>query len=252
MRYYPLFLDLARRRCIVAGLGDVGRRKCRGLIPTGPRSILLLDTGPLDADFALEIAPLLASGQIVHAGRALEAADLDDAFLVFAATGSREENQRIAGLCRERGILCNVVDAPASGDCIVPSLAVSGELLAAFSTQGQSPALARMVKRELAAALDKWAGLACFLGLLRPELLRLGRPPAENAAVFRSLLREDLAAALAGGNVEAALALARPLLPEALRLRVQSLLAQAASRSTALLENRPAEQSDRQQAETSA
>ncbi|AGW14295.1 precorrin-2 dehydrogenase/sirohydrochlorin ferrochelatase family protein [Megalodesulfovibrio gigas] len=225
MRYYPLFLNLADRRCIVAGLGDVGRRKCRGLLPAGPASILLLDTAPLDADFEREIAPLLQAGRIAIARRVLADADLDGCFLVFAATGSREENQRIAALCRARGVLCNVVDAPASGDCIVPSLAVSGGLMAAFSTQGQSPALARVVKHELAAALGKWAGLAQFLGLLRPALLELGQPSSENAVVFRSLLREDLADALRRGDVPTALAIVRPLTPMAVHDGLESMLA---------------------------
>ncbi|MCA1945087.1 MAG: bifunctional precorrin-2 dehydrogenase/sirohydrochlorin ferrochelatase [Desulfovibrio sp.] len=231
MRYYPLFLDLADRRCIVAGLGDVGRRKCRGLLPAQPKAILLLDTAPLDADFEQEIAPLLQTGRVAFARRMLADADLDDCFLAFAATGNREENQRIASLCRARGVLCNVVDAPTSGDCIVPSLAVSHGLMAAFSTQGQSPALARVVKHELAQALGKWAGLARFLGLLRPALLELGQPSSDNATVFRALLREDLAAALQRGDVPAALAIVQSIIPQALHGQLESMLAHSAADS---------------------
>ncbi len=224
MRYYPLFLDLRGKRCVVAGLGEVGQRKVRGLVPATPSSMLLLDPGPLDIDFEQELAPLRATGQVVYACRALTDADLDDAFLVFAATGSPEENQRIAGLCAARGILCNVIDAPQTGDCIVPSLAENGGLMAAFSTQGQSPALAKVVKHELAAALGIWAGLARFLGALRPELLALGESSDANRLVFRSLVRKDVAQAIAAGDLAAAAAHIRPLLPQALQPRTEALL----------------------------
>lgn len=224
MRYYPLFLDLSGRHCVVAGLGEVGRRKALGLLPAGPASLLLLDPAPPPPEFAQTIAPLQATGQVVYASRAFAEADLNGASLVFAATGSPEENQRIARACAGRRILCNVIDAPRTGDCIVPSIAEADGLMAAFSTQGQSPALAKVVKHELQRALQQWSSLACFLGVLRPRLLALGLASSENAAVFRALVCPELAAALEKGDMPEAKALAASRLPEALQAAVDDML----------------------------
>lgn len=243
MPFYPLFLDLSRRRVLVVGLGEVGRRKLRGLLAagdSGPAHLLLIDPGQalddLPADLREALAPLLETGRVVYARRALEETDLDQADLVFAATASRDENARLATRCAARRIWCNVITDPEAGDCIVPALARSGDLLAAFSTQGQSPALARALKGELEAVLTRWASLARFLGLLRPALLELGRPCQDNAATLRSLVRPEvalpLAQALDRGDVDAAVALAAPLLPASLRDRAESLATQAARPSS--------------------
>ena len=69
--------------------------------------------------------------------------------MVIAATNSRELNAAIFHEARQRNILCNVVDDPEYCDFYYPAVVRRGDLQLAISTNGQSPALAQRIRREL-------------------------------------------------------------------------------------------------------
>ncbi|MGE4299898.1 MAG: bifunctional precorrin-2 dehydrogenase/sirohydrochlorin ferrochelatase [Desulfovibrionaceae bacterium] len=221
MRYYPAFLDLHGKRCVVVGAGGVGRRKLQTLLKCGPASVLLVDAAP--ADDALRA--LMASGPVTHACRAFADSDLDGAFLVIAATGDAAANARVAALCRDNNILCNVVDAPEAGTFIVPAHIEQDEVVVALSTSGHSPALARRIKRDLQDMLgSRYTGLVAVMARLRPLVLGLGDPTESNTAVFRAVVESDLADTLAGGDGEAARMILRRIVPPRLHDSIEEVL----------------------------
>ncbi len=224
MRYYPLFLDLTGRRCLLCGYGGVGRRKLSTLLEAGAEEALVVDPAPREAH-PPEARALLDAPNVVYARRSFQAMDLEDAVLCIAATGSPAENQRIAAACREAGVLVNVIDAPETGDFIVPASVDVEGLTVALSTGGQSPALARAVREDLEALLrGKYGKLAALLGRLRPRLLALGWSSQENAAVFRDLARSELGPALAAGDADRARVVLAARLPAALQPALEELL----------------------------
>ncbi len=86
----------------------------------------------------------------LHGKRELSiASDLDGIFLVIAATNSSDVNAAIFHEARQRNILCNVVDDPEHCDFYYPAVVRRGDLQLAISTNGQSPALAQRIRREL-------------------------------------------------------------------------------------------------------
>ena len=89
------------------------------------------------------------AGAITWEARAFNSADLDGIFLVIAATNSRDLNAAIFHEARQRNILCNVVDDPEYCDFYYPAVVRRGDLQMAISTNGQSPALAQRIRREL-------------------------------------------------------------------------------------------------------
>lgn len=196
---YPLFLSLQGMPCLVAGLGEVGRRKLEMLLACGADTVLALDPDMSELP-ALSCA---AQGCVRLERRACTPEDVAASRLVYAATGSGAENARIAALCREHGVLCNCADAPEKGDFVVPALAVSGDLRVALSTGGASPALARQLRRELEGWLEPHAALARLLGLLRPIILARGQGARRNRELFRALVASPLGSWLAAGNLAA-------------------------------------------------
>lgn len=225
MRYYPLFLDLRGKRCLVVGAGRVGRRKIAGLLDCEPAEVLMLDPG----EPAAEVRALLAHPAARYERRAFAADDAAGRHLAFAATPARAVNAFVAACCRERGVLCNVADAPDESDFLVPARVDSGPLSLAVSTGGTSPALARALREDL----EKWLGrhyfrLVYVLEKLRPAVLALRLGCDADAELFRALcapsMRDRLTEALNDSDFGRAGALLREVLPPALHPILAELL----------------------------
>jgi precorrin-2 dehydrogenase / sirohydrochlorin ferrochelatase len=163
---YPIFLNLSGRRCVVVGGGEVASRKARKLLQARAEVVVI----------SPEITPELESVAVEVHRRPYKEGDLDDAYLAFAATDSREVNAAVAREAKERGILLNVADRPSEGDFALPSTLRRGRLQVAVSTGGASPALARGIKDELEESFGpEWAGLVEELHAAR----RRGASPGE-------------------------------------------------------------------------
>lgn len=218
---YPLFLSLRASICLVAGFGGVGRRKVAGLLACAPAAVHVFDLGEPDDE---EGRALLRHAAVRFFARPCTEEDLRPCRLVFAATGSREENARIAALCARLGLICNCADAPGEGDMIVPAVARADCLTAALSTGGGSPALARRWRGELEAWLAPRARMARLMSELRPLVLALGMDTRQNTRIFRTLAASSLQDCLERGDLDGCRALLEQTLPPALRDRITELL----------------------------
>ena len=218
---YPLFLDLHDACCLVAGFGEVGRRKVAGLLQAGARCVRVCDLTPPQDEEGRQLA---ARPQVAFLARACTAEDITGCRLVFAATSNTEENARITALCKERQILCNCVDAPSRGDFMVPSVARRGSLTLALSTGGASPALARRWRRELEDWLTPRERLSHLMGRLRMPLLALGHDSRQNRKLFRALAESPLQRWLQEGDQKACEDYLARTLPPELHARITEFL----------------------------
>jgi precorrin-2 dehydrogenase / sirohydrochlorin ferrochelatase len=155
---YMAALKLKGRRCLVVGGGDVGLEKVEGL---------LLCDGDVHL-IAPEVVPELAryaqEGSISWERRRFHDGDLDGAFLAIAATSDTDVNIAVSEGAERRAMLVNVVDVPPLCNFILPAIERSGPLAIAISTAGASPALAKRMKREIAASYgEPYARLAVIL-----------------------------------------------------------------------------------------
>jgi len=224
MRHYPVFLDLGQARCLLAGLGGVGRRKLATLLECAPAEVLVLDPG-LPAPVPEEIATLLTHPAVIFERRVATDADIEGRLLVIAATADRAANARLAAVCRTRNVLCNVVDDPTAGNFLVPATATVGDLTVAISTAGASPALARALRQDLQDYLGlRYESLLTAMARLRPLVLALGQTTERNTETFRGLVESPLAAALANKDRAQAQAILTSLLPDALHPRINEVL----------------------------
>jgi precorrin-2 dehydrogenase/sirohydrochlorin ferrochelatase len=190
MRYYPLLLDLTAMHCLVVGAGEVGLRKVEGLLPCGPARITVLDPAPPSP----ELAALLARHPgITYEQHPFTDTDLHGMQLVFACTSNPTVNAQIGQACRRLEILCNMADAPEEGSFVLPASLTRGDLTITVSTNGASPALARIIRQDLEKRYGpEYEAMTRLLARIRPALLDLGRASSENREVFRRLAASDL------------------------------------------------------------
>jgi precorrin-2 dehydrogenase/sirohydrochlorin ferrochelatase len=217
MRHYPIFLDLASREVLVAGAGSVGRRKIRTLLKVPVKRITVVDPRP-------PLPPLPEAPNLLFLDRPFVPEDLAGKSLVFAATNDREINARIAALCACRKIWCNRADRPESGSFFVPAHAENGGITVAVGTEGKNPALAGVIRDDLAAWLgNRYMPLLPVLERLRPLLSALPEA-ADRADVIRALLFSPLAEILERGDLAGAGELLKGHFPGVLSAEINELL----------------------------
>jgi len=157
--FYIACLKLSGRRCLVIGGGDIGLEKVEGLLACDGDVTLIAPT----AHPALE--EMAAEGSIKWEKRPYAgAADLEGIFMVIAATDDSEVNIGVFDDAEKRAMLVNIVDVPPLCNFILPAIVRTGPLAIAISTAGASPALAKRMKRQVAALFgEEYARLAVIL-----------------------------------------------------------------------------------------
>jgi siroheme synthase-like protein len=160
--FYIACLKLSGRRCLVVGGGDVGLEKVEGLLACdGDVTLVAPEAHP-------ELVQLALEGSIRWERRDYGPSDLEGCFLVIAATNDSEVNIGVYEDAEERAMLVNVVDVPPLCNFILPAIVRNGPLAIAISTAGASPALAKRMKREIAALFgEEYSQLAVLLNDVR-------------------------------------------------------------------------------------
>ena len=163
--YFPAFLNIREKKCVVVGGGKVALRKVRMLLECGAHVTVISPT------LLQGLAQLAKKKSIAVICRNYKPMDLKWAVLVVAATDVKEVNRKVANEAKGRGILVNVVDDPGPSDFIVPSTIRRGDLTVAISTAGKSPALAKKIRRGLEQSLgEEYAMLVPLIEEVRSSL----------------------------------------------------------------------------------
>ena len=184
--YYPIFLDLKRQKCLVVGGGKVAARKVKSLLECGA-SVTVVSPA-----LAPELQRMAVEETIEYIQEPYSEKHLKRAFLVISATDNQDTNSMIAADCFARNILVNVADVPALCNFIVPSLVSRGPLSIAISTEGKSPAYARMLREKLEQSFSEEHGeFVKFLGELRPLIMEQVPDPKRRKELFRKLAGEE-------------------------------------------------------------
>ena len=162
MDYFPIFLDLRRRKALVVGGSENAARKVRLLRKA-------------DADIAVvaptlndELGQLARDGALTWHARAFGTADLAGAAVVFAATDDEAVDAGIAAAADAAGIPVNAVDRPGLSSFVVPAIVDRSPLVIGISSGGTAPVLARRVRAQIESLLPAGLGrLARFADSFR-------------------------------------------------------------------------------------
>lgn len=185
MPHFPMFVDLKNRRVVVVGGGSVAQRKLQKLAPFGARRVVI----------APEILPAIQDMDgVARVCRRFRRTDLDPRpALVIAATDDRQENRRIALLCRRRHIPVNVADDPKACSFLFPALITEGRFAAGLSTGGASPAAAALLKERMREQLpDHLDDILTWMEEQRPAIKQAVPDQSRRAAIFREMLKACL------------------------------------------------------------
>lgn len=128
MAYFPMFIDIEKKKCLVAGGGTVALRKVRVLLDFGAQVMVVAPQ--IDSQI------LRLTGNVCVKERTFEPEDLKECVLVVAATDDAAENHRIAQLARENNIPVNAVHQQEDCSFIFPSYLKHQDLVGAFPVRG--------------------------------------------------------------------------------------------------------------------
>ena len=160
---YVACLNLTGRRALVVGAGRVGLEKIEGLLSCGARVTVVAPEAVDGFDRIVAEHP-----EVTWQRRPYRPDDLDEHFLVIAATANSDLNRRVYSDAEARSMLVNVVDVPELCNFILPAIVRRSPLTFAVSTAGASPALAKRIRNEMAAKFgDEYARLAELLDEVR-------------------------------------------------------------------------------------
>jgi uroporphyrin-III C-methyltransferase/precorrin-2 dehydrogenase/sirohydrochlorin ferrochelatase len=204
MEFLPLFVDIRNRKIVVIGGGDVAARKIALLRRAGAHVSVVAPE--LSADVRTEAG----HGAIAHTARGYEDGDLDGAWLVIAATGNAAINRRVAADADRLNIPVNVVDQPDLGNFIVPSIIDRSPVVAAVSTGGASPVLARLIRTRLESLIPAGYGrLAELASRFRDEVKARFGNPADRRRFWDKVFQGGVAERVFSGHLDEAEAILR-------------------------------------------
>jgi siroheme synthase-like protein len=164
---YPVALELSGRRCVVTGGGVEAERKARALLEAEA------DVTVIAAAVTDGLGDLVRRGELTHVARDYRPGDLTAAFLVIAADADASVRAAVFAEAEAERVLCNAVDDVEHCHFAVPSVVRRGDLLVGISTGGRLPALAKRLRRRLAAELGwEWEALLDVLGEVRSATLQ--------------------------------------------------------------------------------
>jgi precorrin-2 dehydrogenase/sirohydrochlorin ferrochelatase len=197
MRYYPVYLDIKNRNCLVVGGGSVGTRKVKTLLECGA-NVTVVSTAATE-----KLHRLSNNGEIKLEERPFQTSDLNDRFLVVGATDNQELNFNIHAEAEYRGILCNIADCPKACNFILPSIVNRGDLIIAISTSGKSPAFAKSLRKHLEKEFgNEYAEFLNLMGAIRQKLLSQDHEPEAHKHLFEQLIEKDLVQMLKNGDTK--------------------------------------------------
>ena len=189
MAYFPFFVDIEGKRCLIAGGGAVACRKAAALMDYGPDIVVVAPKVIPEMERLIEVS----GGRLTWKCREFEESDLEYGDFAIAATWDEELNRQISIWCKERKIPVNVADMQEECSFIFPALIKDGDVTVGISTGGNSPVLARYLKDRFKEVIPKGLGaLAKQLGSYREMVREKVDSLPVRRSIFRAMAEEGI------------------------------------------------------------
>jgi siroheme synthase-like protein len=202
---YPVSLVLTGRRCVVVGGGRIATRKVAGLLEAGADVVVVAPTASAD------VRAWADAGALTLHDRPFAAADLEGAWLAFAATGDPAVDRAVADAAATARVWLGTADDPTIGSFTSVAAVRRGDLVVTVGTGGRSPAVAAWLRRRLAEDLGpEYARLVDIMSEARERLRAEGRS-TENAD-WQTALDSGMLDLIRAGRVDEAEELLRACL----------------------------------------
>ena len=220
MAYFPMFVDMTERECLIVGGGNVAYRKVIVMLDFGAKVTVVaenicdelrkltiddiasedktgsytanIENNQTDSDAANKEnnqPDSDAADRITIIKRRFDRKDCNGMEMVIAATDDNALNHEIAEYCKAKDIMVNAVDQKADCSFIFPSYIKEKNLVAAFSSGGNSPVLTQYLKDKEQEILTPFLGeLNEYMGQIRERVIAQYDTEAERKRVFKEIL----------------------------------------------------------------
>lgn len=163
MDYFPLNFNLKNKSCLIVGGGSVAYRKA--LLLSKADAIINV----VSPKISQELLYLVQKSKGKYFNHFFNKSDVDNQFLVIAATDDYLVNLEVSTTARLNKILVNVVDTPELCDFIFPAIIDRDPLVVSVSSAGAAPVLARKIRTNIEFNLPSKSGqIANFISDKRP------------------------------------------------------------------------------------
>ena len=187
MSLYPINLKIENSLCLVVGGGEVALRKSLGLLQAGGRVRVI------SPELVPGLWELVKNKEVEWFERSFAEGDLEGVYLVFAATNNRQVQLLVEKESKKHKVLLNSADAPLESDFHVPAHFRRGQMIVTVSTGGGSPALAKIIKKQLEKEIvPEYRDVVELMGLIRESVIAHSIDHGKNREIFRRLLQGNL------------------------------------------------------------
>lgn len=193
MAYFPMFVDIEDKKCLVVGGGEIAYKKI----------VALRDFDAVVSVVSKEISDKIKSKylndcKVILEEREYTVTDIEEAFLVVAATDNNDVNSAISKLCNERRIPVNVVDKMKQCSFIFPAYTKNSNLVTATSSSGKSPVISQYVRDNIEKYMNEVAGgldigrLNDYMGEIRPIVKKKVTDEKKRKQVYKEILENAI------------------------------------------------------------
>jgi siroheme synthase-like protein len=198
--YYPVFLDLRSRPCVVLGGCGMAEEKVKGLLAAGARVTVIAPS------LTPALQDLAAEGRIVHHAREYRPGDLEGVALAISTDRTPEVAAAVWREAQERNVLLNTVDDVPHCSFIAPAVVKRGDLSIAISTGGKAPVLAVRLRQRLEKEVgEEHARFLALAGAAREPLAHRHPDFSTRRDLWYRLVDSDVLDLLRQGDETAAL-----------------------------------------------
>ena len=209
MKYFPIYLNIRSKPCLVVGAGNIAARKIELLAKAGA------DVKIVATEISEAVETLIAQYDFEYHKREFIDSDIDGVSLVVSATNNRSLNKRVSVLTQSKQIPVNVVDNPDLCSFITPSIIDRDPVQIAISTGGSSPVLARNIRTKLESMIPACYGELAGIFSRHRDSVKTTFPEVEQRRRFwESVLEGPVAEHAFSGHLEKAEMLLQNLIKE--------------------------------------
>ncbi len=195
MDYLPVYLKLNKQPCLVVGAGAVAARKIALLTKAGAKiNVIAPKINPVILEMQKDHDLCIEQKEFVEN-------DVSGYKLVVSATNNNVVNQRVATAAKELSIPVNVVDNPDLCSFIFPAIIDRSPVIAAVSSGGASPVLARLLRARIESLIPHAFGkLATLTQKFRSQVKEKISPPGQRRIFWENILQGPVAELVFSGK----------------------------------------------------
>lgn len=199
MDYFPVFMKLQGQPCLVVGAGEIAARKIELLLKADAKITVI----------ARKISTHVSELQAVHDLNVLQKSfsteDLIGFRLVISATDNQQTNELVAHTATQQNILVNVVDSPDLCSFIFPAIIDRSPIIAAVSSGGSAPVLARLLRAKIETVIPPAYGkLAALAEKFRSAVKHTIKVPAQRRIFWENNFQGAVAELVFAGKEQEA------------------------------------------------